>query len=224
MTVKSRNNPFIYKPPQHSKDMILYSDDYILIINKPSGLLSVPGRGDHLSECVESRVLEHYPEARIVHRLDMDTSGLMVMAQNKDVLRILGRQFEKRKVKKSYIAKLWGRVEEQSGVISKPLRCDWPNRPRQIVDFEQGKEAITEWVLLAHDDEYSRVRLKPQTGRTHQLRVHMQDMGYPILGDDLYAHDEAYDASERLTLHAEELGFYHPENGEIVSFRSECPF
>lgn len=224
MKLKSRTIEFIYDPPPPSGDEVIYEDEHILIVNKPANLLSVPGRGEDMADCLESRVRESFPEALIVHRLDMMTSGVMVMARSKDVLRNIGLQFEKRKVSKTYIARLWGLLPESAGEISKPVRCDWPNRPRQMIDFEQGKDAITTWELIAHEGEYSRVKLYPKTGRTHQLRVHMQDLGYPILGDDFYGHEESFKASERLNLHAQEISFHHPEDGRLVTFSVKCPF
>ncbi|MDH5722492.1 MAG: pseudouridine synthase [Alphaproteobacteria bacterium] len=224
MVAKSRNIEFIYDPPPSSGHEVIYADEFILIANKPENLLSVPGRGEDMAECLESRVRKVFPEAIIVHRLDMMTSGVMIMARSKDVLRNIGLQFEERKVSKTYIAKLWGHVPEASGVISKPMRCDWPNRPRQMIDFEQGKEAVTRWELLGHEGPYSRVKLLPETGRTHQLRVHMQDLGYPILGDDFYGHEESLKASDRLNLHAQDITFHHPEDGRLVTFRVDCPF
>ena len=214
----------IYTPPPNDALKIIHHDDDILVLSKPSGLLSVPGRAETHKDCLETRVQAKFATARIVHRLDMDTSGLMVMAIHTDAHRALGVQFEKREVSKSYIADVWGGLKNDSGRIELPLRCDWPNRPRQIVDFDLGKEAITDWEVLERKSDRTRVLLKPLTGRSHQLRVHMLELGHPILGDDLYAHDEALNASQRLHLHAHTLAFMHPRNREFVSFTSDCPF
>jgi tRNA pseudouridine32 synthase/23S rRNA pseudouridine746 synthase len=213
-----------YQPPLNEGLDILYQDTDILILSKPSGLLSVPGRSACHKDCLESRVQEHFPSARIVHRLDMDTSGIMVMALNEDAHRALGKQFENREVEKSYIAEIWGQPENDSGRIDLPLRCDWPNRPRQMVDHELGKHAVTDWEISERGKQTSRVVLKPITGRSHQLRVHMLELGHPILGDDLYAHEKALNAADRLYLHAQELAFKHPASGDALSFHSPCPF
>ncbi len=213
-----------YKPPLDEGLDIVHQDADIIVVSKPAGLLSVPGRPETHKDCLESRVCKDFPTARIVHRLDMDTSGIMVMAMHADSHRHLSMQFEKRKVEKSYIAILWGSPESDSGRIDLPIRCDWERRPRQIVDFEQGKPSQTDWAVIERFGNTTRVALKPLTGRTHQLRVHMQEMGYPILGDDFYAHQDAYNAAERLLLHAERLGFTHPETGAFLNVSSPCPF
>ena len=154
----------------------------------------------------------------------MLTSGLMVMAMHENAHRKLSQLFEKREVSKVYEAQIWGEVDCDSGRIELPLRCDWPNRPKQIVDHDLGKNAITDWEILSRDGDTTRVVLKPMTGRSHQLRVHMASMGHPILGDDLYAHKQAFNASDRLCLHARDLSFKHPGSGNVVSFHSPVPF
>ncbi|MEP1442499.1 MAG: RluA family pseudouridine synthase [Hyphomicrobiales bacterium] len=215
--------PLVYRPPEGPLSYV-HTDDQLLVLDKPSGLLTVPGKADHHKDCLESRVQADYPNARIVHRLDMDTSGLIVLALNPEAHRHLGLQFERRYVDKRYVADVWGQLDNETGEVDLPLICDWPNRPKQMVDFEQGKSAQTSWKVLARDENKTRVQLFPKTGRSHQLRVHMLSLGHPILGDNLYAHAEALNASPRLSLHAEMLEFHHPIGGERIKFESECPF
>lgn len=211
-----------YAPPDTPLE-ILHQDHEILVANKPSGLLSVPGKGDHLADCLLSRIQAAFPEALLVHRLDRDTSGVMVFALTPHAQRHLGLQFEKRQVKKTYVARVWGVLEPKTGTVDLPLIVDWPNRPRQMVDHENGKTAVTDWRVLRHEGETTRVRLFPKTGRSHQLRVHMKEIGHPILGDPFYAEGPARDAP-RLMLHAEELRLRHPDGGRGMSFRAKCPF
>jgi len=211
-----------YTPPQEPL-VILHDDHHLLLVDKPSGLLSVPGKGAHLADCLLTRVQAVFPEALLVHRLDRDTSGVMVFALTAQAQRHLGLQFEKRQVKKTYVARVWGRVVERTGTVDLPLIVDWPNRPLQHVDFENGKAAITDWRLLRHEENTSRLRLQPQTGRSHQLRVHMKEIGHPILGDPFYATGEARNAP-RLMLHAETLHLRHPDGGKGMRFTAKCPF
>ncbi|MEO0372256.1 MAG: pseudouridine synthase, partial [Pseudomonadota bacterium] len=192
-----------YDPPQDPLE-VLHDDHEILIVAKPAGLLSVPGKGAHLADCLLTRVQDVFPTALLVHRLDRDTSGVMVFALTPHAQRHLGLQFEKRQVKKTYVARVWGRVGPKTGEVDLPLIVDWPNRPRQMVCHETGKPAQTSWRVLKATDTESRVRLMPKTGRSHQLRVHMQALGHPILGDPFYAEGEAL-AFGRLMLHSEEL-------------------
>ncbi len=199
-------------------------DNSLLIINKPAGLLSVEGKADDHKDCVDSRMKALYPQARIVHRLDLATSGVMVLAMSPKAQRHLGLQFERRHTAKTYLARIWGQPENDSGHIDLPLRCDWPNRPRQMVDHKQGKSAQTDWEVISRDDISARVLLKPITGRSHQLRVHMLAIGHPILGDQLYAHDEAFAATDRLQLHAASLTLHHPEGGERMTFEAPNEF
>ena len=215
--------PFDYNPPLDPLN-IIHQDDGFIIVSKPAGLLSVEGKPLEHKDCLECRVLKEFPSARLVHRLDMDTSGLMVLALNKEVLRHLGLQFERRKTKKTYIARVCGRVEEERVVIDQPLICDWPNRPKQMISHEIGKEAITEWSVIKREAIATRVELKPLTGRSHQLRVHMLHLGHSILGDRLYGDEQTFAAADRLQLHAEQLTFHHPNGGELVSFFDPCPF
>lgn len=216
--------PFVYEPPQEPYLTVLHLDDDLLIVDKPSGLLSVPGKAAEHSDCIEARAQSTYPQARIVHRLDMDTSGVMVLAMNSIAHRHLGLQFERRKTEKTYIADVWGRLPEDEGEIDLPLICDWPNRPKQMVCFEHGKPALTKWQVLERKDQTTRIRLMPHTGRSHQLRVHMLALGHPILGDRFYAEGEVLSASPRLALHAESLTLHHPTGGERVRFEASCPF
>lgn len=203
---------------------IHFIDEVIIVIEKLSGLLTVPGKAEGHQDCLESRIKQDYADARVVHRLDMDTSGLIVLARTADAHRHLGLQFEKRYVDKTYEALVWGLVEPNSGAIDKPLRCDWPNRPKQMIDFELGRSAMTKFEVIERCEDRTRVKLHPLTGRSHQLRVHMLDLGHPILGDNLYAHRQAHDASSRLCLHANGLRFRHPNGGKHMTFVSECPF
>lgn len=212
-----------YNPPQ-SPLVVLHEDAEVLAIDKPSGLLSVPGKGAHLADCLQRRVEAAFPHALLVHRLDRDTSGVIVFALTAHAQRFLSMEFEKRKAKKTYIARVWGHLIEKSGHIDLPLIVDWPNRPKQMVDHDNGKPAETDWRLLRHDkDNTSRVRLYPKTGRSHQLRVHMQAIGHPILGDPFYAEGPARNF-ERLMLHAEELRISHPGGGPSLRFRVPSPF
>jgi tRNA pseudouridine32 synthase/23S rRNA pseudouridine746 synthase len=185
--------------------------------------LSVPGKGDHLSDCLIARVQEAFPEALLVHRLDMDTSGVMVFGLTPHAQRHLGLQFEKRQVKKTYVARVWGLMAEKQGDIDLPLIVDWPNRPLQMVDHENGKPAQTEWRVMRHRENETRVRLYPRTGRSHQLRVHMREIGHPILGDPFYAVGPARDFP-RLMLHAESLRLRHPDGGKGMTFSVKAPF
>ena len=171
-----------YAPPTDPLD-VLHEDHEIIVVNKPSGLLSVPGKGEHLADCLLTRVQATFPTALLVHRLDRDTSGVMVLAASPHAQRHLGLQFEKRQIKKTYLALLDGKLEPKSGTVDLPLIVDWPNRPRQMVCHETGKPAQTDWKVLRQDDQQSRVMLMPKTGRSHQLRVHMLALGHPILGD-----------------------------------------
>lgn len=211
-----------YAPPDTPLD-VLHADHEVLVVNKPAGLLSVPGRGAHLADCLLARVQAAFPQALLVHRLDRDTSGVMVFALTPHAQRHLGLQFEKRQVEKAYVARVHGRVEEAGGRIDLPLAVDWPNRPRQKVDREAGREAVTDWKRLRADAGESRLRLWPRTGRSHQLRVHCREMGHPILGDPFYAEGAARD-HPRLMLHAESLRFRHPDGGRGVRFRAPVPF
>ena len=211
-----------YSPPDVPL-AILHEDAQVLLVDKPSGLLSVPGKGPELADCLLARVQAVFPQALLVHRLDRDTSGVMIFAQTLHAQRHLGLQFEKRMTRKAYVARVWGVPEEKSGTIDLPLIVDWPNRPRQKVCFETGKPAVTDWTVLRSDGSSARLRLFPKTGRSHQLRVHMQQIGHPILGDPFYAEGAAA-AFPRLMLHSEELRFKHPDGGRSVKVRAPVPF
>ena len=214
---------FKYNPPELSVD-ILYHDPNIIVVNKPSGLLSVPGKGELLKDCLISRLQKVFPDALLVHRLDLETSGVMLFALTPYAQRHLGLQFEKRQVKKTYIANVWGNVENKTGEIEAPIIVDWPNRPRQKICWETGKSAFTKWRVLRKNKQSTRLRLMPTTGRSHQLRVHMLSIGHVILGDKLYAKGEALEASERLQLHSESIKIRHPEGGKGIVFKSRNPF
>ncbi|CUX83083.1 MAG: tRNA pseudouridine32 synthase / 23S rRNA pseudouridine746 synthase RluA [Roseibaca calidilacus] len=213
---------FIYQPPQDDL-VILHEDHELVFIDKPAGLLSVPGRGAHLADCLLARVQAVFPEALLVHRLDMDTSGVIVFARSPMAQRHLGLQFEKRQTRKQYVARVWGQVAEPSGRVDLPLTVDWPNRPRQMVCHDTGRPAQTDWAVLRHEEHGSRLRLSPVTGRSHQLRVHMLAMGHPILGDPFYATAEAA-AFPRLMLHARELRLRHPDGGRGLTVSAPVPF
>ncbi len=219
---------FTYAPPAAPLDLVFHDDD-LLIVSKPSGLLSVPGKADHHKDSLELRLRAQFPESLLIHRLDMATSGVMVFARNKNAQRHIGLQFEKRYTEKTYIARVAGNAAGDSGHINLPLMTDWPNRPRQHVDFKIGKPAQTDWEVLSREsnpalDTITRLALHPITGRSHQLRVHMLAIGHPILGDRLYADDEAFNAADRLQLHAARLRLRHPVGGEWMDFQSPCPF
>lgn len=213
-----------YCPPQEPYLEILYEDESLLALNKPSGLLSVPGRAPENQDSLAFRVQQRFPAATVVHRLDMSTSGIMVMALNKTTHRELSRQFQERETRKVYYAWVWGRVAEPEGEVDLPLICDWPNRPLQKVDFEQGKPALTRWQRIKFEPNRSLIKLLPHTGRSHQLRVHMQAIGHPILGDDFYAHPEALNAAQQLQLHAAELTIKHPVTGRELHFNCRPGF
>lgn len=203
---------------------ILYIDEAIIVVDKPTMLLSVPGRGADKQDSVVTRLATDYPGVREVHRLDWETSGLMLLARSREAHSELSRQFREREVAKRYVAVVHGEMTVEAGEIDLPLRCDWPNRPRQMVDHEQGKASLTRWRRDSIEEGCSRVALTPVTGRSHQLRVHMQSLGHPILGDRLYAHPVALAMAERLLLHASFLAFRHPCSGEMLEFESPSPF
>ena len=211
-----------YNPPQDPLD-ILHDDHEVILVNKPSGLLSVPGKGEHLADCLIARVQAVFPQALLVHRLDRDTSGVMIFALTPHAQRHLGLQFEKRMTKKTYVARVWGEMSEKTGTVDLPLIVDWPNRPLQMVDHENGKAAQTDWRVIRAKDGESRVRLMPKTGRSHQLRVHMLALGHPILGDPFYATGAARDYP-RLMLHSETLQFRHPDGGQGTRITAKAPF
>lgn len=216
---------FQYVPPQTPLE-ILHFDEQIIVLNKPSGLLSVPGRAEAHKDSLYLRVLDEYPDATVVHRLDMDTSGVMVMARTKEAHRHISRQFEEKTTKKTYICLVDGLVKDDAGSVDLPMRCDWPNRPLQIVDFEQGKKALTHWKVLERlpEKQMTRLELTPVTGRSHQLRVHCQAMGHVIIGDRFYAPEDIIAKSDRLCLHAACLTLMHPGTGEMMTFDAVVGF
>lgn len=204
---------------------ILYQDDDFIVLNKPANLLSVPGRGPEKQDCLSARVQAEFPNALIVHRLDYDTSGIILMALNKPAQSNISRLFQEREVSKTYIAIVQGHIKQNAGSIDLPMRCDYERRPLQIIDHEQGKSALTHWkVLEQYENNTSRIELKPHTGRSHQLRLHMYSLGYPILGDNLYGTPESYAMSKRLLLHAHQLAFSHPFTGQTTEIITQCPF
>jgi tRNA pseudouridine32 synthase/23S rRNA pseudouridine746 synthase len=211
-----------YSPPTDPL-VILHDDADVIAVDKPAGLLSVPGRGEHLADCLITRVQKVFPHALLVHRLDRDTSGVMIFGLNPHAQRTLSTQFQERQTKKMYVARVWGVPEEKMGTVDLPLIVDWLNRPLQMVCHETGKPSVTDWRLLKNQGETARIRLIPKTGRTHQLRLHMMALGYPILGDPFYGHAESQ-AYPRMMLHSEELRVKHPENGQSLRVRAKPPF
>lgn len=207
----------------------IHADAALLVFDKPSGLLAVPGRGADKQDCLSARVQARYPEAQIVHRLDMATSGLMLFARGAEMQRQLSMLFAARAVHKRYVAIVAGRLDapvETWGEINLPIALDWPKRPLRIIDREHGKPSVTRYRVLAYDEavQTTRVELEPATGRSHQLRVHMQAIGHPILGDAFYAPEAVRAMADRLLLHACLLKLNHPVTGEEVSCESRPPF
>lgn len=211
-----------YAPPSDPL-VILHDDHEVVLVDKPTGLLSVPGKGPELQDCLINRLQAIFPQALLVHRLDRDTSGVMIFALTPHAQRHLGLQFEKRQTKKTYVARVAGEITEKTGTVDLPLIVDWPNRPKQKVDHETGKSAVTDWRVMRSTADETRVRLMPKTGRSHQLRVHMQAIGHPILGDPFYASGAAQ-AHPRLMLHSETLQFRHPDGGQGMRFTAKAPF
>jgi tRNA pseudouridine32 synthase/23S rRNA pseudouridine746 synthase len=200
---------------------LIWRDDHLLVVNKPAGLLAVPGRGEDKQDCLSARLQTQFPDALVVHRLDMATSGLMVFARGSVKQRRLSKLFRDREVEKRYVAVVAGRLAAEAGEVDLPIAADWPNRPLRKIDDELGKPSLTRYRILELDVATSHVELEPFTGRTHQLRIHMAAIGHPILGDALYG-----DASSapRLLLHASSLSFAHPTSGEPLNFASAPPF
>jgi len=205
---------------------IVHADTHCIVVCKPSGLLAVPGRGEAGRDCLSERVRVEYTDALIVHRLDMATSGLMLLARGADAQRTLSIAFAQREVHKRYVAVAAGQMSAREGEIDLPLSADWPNRPRQQVDTLRGRPSLTRYRTLEIDAarNTTRVELEPVTGRAHQLRVHLLALGHPILGDALYGRAEVQAAAPRLLLHASSLRFAHPASGEPMSFDSPPPF
>lgn len=213
-------------PPCTDEIKILFVDKHCLLIDKPSGLLSVPGRHPENRDCAISRIQQTYPDALIVHRLDMDTSGLMILARGKESHRHFSIQFQDRLVDKTYMAWVEGVVKNDNGSMDQPLRCDWPNRPKQMIDYQLGKTALTHYTVITRDNANNRtlLALKPVTGRSHQLRVHTAAIGHPILGCRFYGTASAIKASERLLLHASQLTITHPSTNEPLTIHTGLPF
>lgn len=222
---------------------LLFHDDSLLVLDKPSGLLSVPGRGEDKQDCLSARTQAQFPGALIVHRLDMATSGLMVMARSPEIQRTLSNAFANREVTKHYVAVVDGLLEPAGNdwqIIDRPISVDWPNRPLRRIDPVNGKPSVTRWQVLAESDAgagavegrvefdrsapVTRVLLAPVTGRSHQLRVHLAALGHPILGDALYAPPAIQQRANRLLLHASRLGFVHPLTGQNIEFSLPVPF
>lgn len=201
---------------------IIYQDEYIVAVNKPQALLSVPGLGPDKQDCMITRLVQLMPEAKVVHRLDCYTSGIMLFAIGIEMQRALSKIFHDRKINKEYVAIVRQWLDEQEGVIKFPMRCDIDNRPHQIVDYEHGKSAVTYWQVLQRNTDNVRLLLKPETGRTHQLRVHCAAMGHPIIGDGLYGNDEV--KQPRMLLHADNLLFRHPVTDEEIHLFADCEF
>ncbi|MEY2633427.1 MAG: hypothetical protein RIR00_2081 [Pseudomonadota bacterium] len=225
LTTNPDSPGLIYQPPPPAPLHYWHVDADLLLVEKPSGLLSVPGRGPDKADCLLSRVQQDFPEALVVHRLDMGTSGLLLLARHLTAQRALSRLFAGRAVYKRYVALVEGELQPESGEVNLPLLTDWPNRPRQKVDFELGKPALTRFQRLDHDPQRhcSRVALEPETGRSHQLRVHLLALGHPILGDELYGRGPEPRAS-RLLLHAERLAFAHPLQAQQIDCCSPAAF
>ena len=203
---------------------VLHVDDACIVVDKPSGLLAVPGRGEHLRDCAATRVRALFGDALVVHRLDMATSGLMLFARGPAAQRALSRAFAQREVGKRYIAVVHGQVTPDQGEIDLPLIADWPNRPLQKVDAVHGKPSLTRWRVLERGADRTRLELEPITGRAHQLRVHLLAIGHPIIGDALYTPPTLHAGAERLLLHAAQLRFPHPIGGALITIESAVPF
>lgn len=213
-----------YNPPKNPWLDILYQDDDIIAVNKPSGMLSNPGRDPAFYDSIYTRVQAGFADSHLIHRLDMATSGVIVLALNKAAERNIKIQFQDRRTEKVYYARAFGSIEQDSGTIDLPLICDWPNRPKQKVCFDDGKPSVTHYQVLERSNDTSLVRLRPITGRSHQLRVHLLALGHPILGDGFYAHQDAKAMAPRLQLHAAELSFFHPRSGEPMHLFAPCEF
>ena len=204
--------------------MIVHADAALVVADKPAGVLAVPGRGEDKRDCLWLRVRGTWPDALVVHRLDQATSGLMLFARGAEAQRRLSQAFARREVRKTYVAVVAGEVAAEAGEIDLPLAADWPNRPRQVVDRVHGRAALTRWRVIARLGNATRVALEPVTGRSHQLRVHLQAIGHPIVGDALYAPPDVAARSPRLLLHATRLAFAHPQLAHEVVVESNPPF
>jgi len=214
--------PLPYLVPHSTEEIaVLHEDSDLLLVRKPDLLLSIPGRHPLNKDCLITRLRQHFPTATIVHRLDLDTSGIMVVPLNKPAHAHISRQFQERQVHKSYHAIVYGVVAADAGEIDLPITCDWERRPRQMICHRRGRPALTRFTVLERGIDRTRVLLQPVTGRSHQLRIHMRELGHPILGCDMYAHEQALTMAKRLMLHASTLEFTHPTTGQWL--RGECP-
>lgn len=214
-----------YHPPVEPWLDIVYHDNHIMVVNKPSGLLSVPGNQPQYYDSAMSRIKDKYGFCEPAHRLDMATSGILLFAMSKKADSELKRQFRERQTQKHYEALVWGHLQQDQGVVNLPMICDWENRPRQRIDFQLGKSAVTKYEVLQRlPNNSTLVKLTPITGRSHQLRLHMLALGHPILGDKFYAHPQAKHMANRLCLHAKSLTITHPISGEIMTFEREAAF
>jgi tRNA pseudouridine32 synthase/23S rRNA pseudouridine746 synthase len=201
-----------------------HADEALLVVDKPAGLPSVPGRAEGLQDCMASRVQAQWPDALVVHRLDMGTSGLLLFARGKALQRTLSAAFAERRVDKRYVAVVAGEMAQDQGEVDLPLIADWPRRPLHKVDHATGKRSVTRWRVLSREGGSTRVELEPLTGRSHQIRVHLLALGHPILGDALYAPAEVVAAAPRLLLHASRLALEHPLGGARLQVDSPAPF
>jgi tRNA pseudouridine32 synthase/23S rRNA pseudouridine746 synthase len=213
---------FAYDPPA-TPVQLLHEDAHVLVLDKPAGLLSVPGKLEGRQDCLITRLQAARWDALVVHRLDCDTSGVIIFARTKQAQGFLGQEFEHRRAQKTYVARVHGQITGDGGRIDLPLGSDWDYRPRQKVDHLNGRPAVTDWQVIDRSQTETRVRLTPHTGRSHQLRVHMLALGHPIIGDQIYAPETSRDYP-RLMLHAETLTLHHPATGERVSFTAPAPF
>lgn len=211
-------------PHSQEETRIIHADKHLLLVRKPHLLLSIPGRHPLNRDSLISRLQVGYPGASIVHRLDLDTSGIMIIPLDKATHAHISRQFQQRAVEKTYEAVVWGHVGTDSGEVELPIRADWNRRPLQMIDHERGKYALTRYEVIERLGDRTRLRLKPVTGRSHQLRIHMRELGHPILGCDMYAHEAALGMSKRLLLHATRIGFEHPATGAWVTGESPPDF
>ncbi len=209
-----------YTPPPDKGLELIYADEFLLAVNKPAGLLSVPGRGTDKQDSLDARVRKDFKDALIVHRLDMATSGLILLARGQAIQRHLSGLFRERLVAKSYVAIASGKMASECGEINLPIVADWPNRPLRRIDEKLGQPSLTRYRVITQDAQNTRIELEPVTGRTHQLRVHLLAIGHPIVGDALYGGQPA----ERLMLHAHRLDFVHPVTGRQMRLISEPPF
>ena len=200
---------------------ILYRDEDLILVKKPDLLLSVPGRHPLNKDCLITRIQVKFPTATIVHRLDLDTSGIMVIPLNKSTHSNISRQFQERKIFKEYVAEVYGRIDIKTGEIALPIAPDWENRPIQVIDHQRGKRAFTRFKTIQRSPRKTRLLLQPVSGRSHQLRLHLQAIGHPILGCDLYAHEKAFKMSKRLMLHATRIHLTHPSTQKPLE--GYCP-